>query len=667
MKSAVIKGIKHKIRSLPRFNAEKLLKRIENFEYISFDIFDTLIKRNVPEPQDVFRLVQLRFEKNTGNKLEGFRENRVQAERKARKLAKKEEVSLDEIYECMTQYATDIRDELKMLECKVELDVCCVNLEMMPVYQWSLENRKTIILISDMYLPEKVIEEILHKNQINGYEKLYLSSTSGLIKKTGALYELVLNDLHIANNQLIHIGDTWENDYHMARDKGINAVIIPRHIKRITRDSNKGIVDKDRFSYNCIKSFINNHVPKEGSLYLRFGYEAFGILLYGFSRWILESLRQKGIQEVFFLSRDGYILKQAFDILNRDQAISSHYLYVSRRSLHVPRIWMAPDLQDVVKNFSFASVLTVSAFLDNIGLNAEEYLDVLNQYGLNKHDTFKQNEILTNIRIVKLYEALKDTVIEKSKQEYMLLVQYLKQNSFCGTVAVVDIGWQGSMQRSLMKLAESGELSVDIHGYYIGVAPEAREYTNEIPMSMAGYVFDCNSSSNDYDMGKPFIGLFESFFLAQEGSTKQYKYNDCDAKVVPVLYDYEYSAGDKLAIEEVEKIKEIQTGALSFIKDITNYTELQLLSVEPKTAFGGIFHTGTYPQKQDLEMFAGFRFFDGDINHLAKPKSLIYYCQHPKSLIKDFYFSRWKIGFMKKLLKIPLSYNKIYWLLKKIN
>jgi len=665
MKTTIMKSIKYKIKSFPKFNAVKLMKRIEKYEYISFDIFDTLIKRNVPNPQDVFRLVQLRYEKNTGKKIEGFKENRVQAENKARKFTEKEEILLEEIYECMTQYTAEIRNELKMLECKIELDICCMNLEMMPVYQWSLENRKKIILISDMYLPQKVIEEILHKNKINGYKKLYLSSTIRLSKKTGALYEQVLKDFHITNKQLIHIGDCWKNDYLMARNKGINAIIIPRYIKRIKHDSNKGIAKEDCFSYNCIKSFINNHVPKESSSYLKYGYEALGILLYGFSRWLLESLNQKRIQRVFFLSRDGYIMKKAFDILNKDKAISSHYLYVSRRSLRVPQLWMEPELQNVVKNFSPATMLTVSTFMDNIGLNAEEYLNVLNQYGFNKKDIIKRNDILTNIRIVKLYETLKDIIVEKSKQEYILLLKYLKQNSFSGQVAVVDIGWHGSMQHSLIKLAECAGLSVDIHGYYFGIAPEARRYTNEIPMEIAGYIFDCNSSSNDYDMRSPFIGLFETFFIAQEGSTKQYEYNEHDSKVVPVLYDYEYSINDNFS-KEGEKNKEIQTGAINFIKDIINYTDLQLLSFEPKTAFRNIFYTGTYPKKQDLEMFAGFRFFDGEINYLAKPKSLICYCLHPKMLIKDIHFSRWKVGFMKKLFKIPLPYNKIFWLLKKI-
>ncbi|MCL6558760.1 MAG: hypothetical protein K6U74_08125, partial [Firmicutes bacterium] len=79
-------------------------------------------------------------------------------------------------------------------------------------------------------------------------------------------------------------------------------------------------------------------------------------------------------------------MKEAFDLINEDKEISSFYLYVSRRSLRIPQIWMAPDLQDVVKTFSPATMLTMSTFMDNIGLHSEEYSDVLKQFGLDKQD-----------------------------------------------------------------------------------------------------------------------------------------------------------------------------------------------------------------------------------------------------------------------------------------
>ena len=41
----------------------ELKNKIQKFEWVSFDIFDTLIKRSVPLPSDVFRIVEVTYKK----------------------------------------------------------------------------------------------------------------------------------------------------------------------------------------------------------------------------------------------------------------------------------------------------------------------------------------------------------------------------------------------------------------------------------------------------------------------------------------------------------------------------------------------------------------------------------------------------------------------------
>ena len=63
--------------------------------------------------------------------------------------------------------------------------------------------------------------------------------------------------------------------------------------------------------------------------------------------------------------------------------------------------------------------------------------------------------------------------------------------------------------------------------------------------------------------------------------------------------------------------------------------------------------------------FGDMYFCDGEMLRLAAPGKIRSYCHNPKSVVRDFYSSRWKIGFMKRLLKIPLPYERIYEGLKK--
>ena len=38
-------------------NYQDLFHRVKNYEYVSFDIFDTLIKRDVPQQTDLFDII----------------------------------------------------------------------------------------------------------------------------------------------------------------------------------------------------------------------------------------------------------------------------------------------------------------------------------------------------------------------------------------------------------------------------------------------------------------------------------------------------------------------------------------------------------------------------------------------------------------------------------
>ena len=75
-----------------------IYKKIDKANIVTFDIFDTLIKRNVEKPEDVFKLVEAHYNLHNKNSIKKFTEYRIKAEREARIKSIKEEVSLDEIY-----------------------------------------------------------------------------------------------------------------------------------------------------------------------------------------------------------------------------------------------------------------------------------------------------------------------------------------------------------------------------------------------------------------------------------------------------------------------------------------------------------------------------------------------------------------------------------------
>ena len=119
--------IKEKLRELKnppgKIDANEIYRRIKPYKYVSFDIFDTLIKRIVNTPVDIFKIMELSVEDN-------FVYKRFDAERKARENCRNEEVTLQEIY----GYYPRERNEYSDKELEIELDAIVPNIQMMEVY-----------------------------------------------------------------------------------------------------------------------------------------------------------------------------------------------------------------------------------------------------------------------------------------------------------------------------------------------------------------------------------------------------------------------------------------------------------------------------------------------------------------------------------------------------
>ena len=81
------------------YNYKKIKKNINKYDYISFDIFDTLIKRNLSTPTNIFDLVEKLYNEISDIKIKNFKICRINAEKKAINSAYNNEPNIDEIYQ----------------------------------------------------------------------------------------------------------------------------------------------------------------------------------------------------------------------------------------------------------------------------------------------------------------------------------------------------------------------------------------------------------------------------------------------------------------------------------------------------------------------------------------------------------------------------------------
>ena len=116
-----------------QYNISKILKKINKYEYVSFDMFDTLIKRNVNNPSDIFELVQIEYNKRYNKDINNYKAIRINAELKAKTLDENREPNIDDIYKCLDINKEYDIEKLKELEIDLEYKFCQKNFDFYPI------------------------------------------------------------------------------------------------------------------------------------------------------------------------------------------------------------------------------------------------------------------------------------------------------------------------------------------------------------------------------------------------------------------------------------------------------------------------------------------------------------------------------------------------------
>lgn len=623
---------------------ENIKKKIDEYEYISFDVFDTLIKRNVDTPSDLFELMGLELNREMG--ISNFAEVRKNAE----KIACKRNVhcTINDIYDVVTNEIPQLKQcDVISLEEKYELSYCQTNYLIMDIYKYAKYKGKRIIAISDMYLSKHTIKEILIHN---GYsiDELYVSCEEQKNKKNGSLFDIVLKKERILNDKLIHIGDSFKADYLGAKKCGIKSIKIARNIILFNPNRYYREID-EKIKYNVHKSIINNNLDMNKNYYEKFGFSILGPSLFSFCKWIEQQCMTQCIKDVFFFSRDGYIIKRAFDMIKTDE-IKSHYLLVSRRSLRVPYNASHSNLDEVIKFFPTTKKINIKILVSYLGLNVDEIQQILDEFEFHKEDIVYYNEINEKYRT--FLERLMPFYINKARIELQNVILYLKQEKVSGKIAVVDIGWHNSMQFCLQNILNEAKVENDIMGLYFGIQSNGSNVEKS-------FSFLKEPDGGKYvDSATAYIGLIESFFLEQEGTVISYEFSS--NKYIAQRDVYEHDEHSK----EYKSYNQIHNGVLKYIELIKKFVNYDSLALSGRDAYLPIYSFGVKPYYDDISKFDDFRYFSEGIYHLVGYKGLVYYIVHPRALKDDLYNARWKIGFLKKMIKLNIPYYKLYIKLK---
>lgn len=392
-----------------------------------------------------------------------------------------------------------------------------------------------------------------------------------------------------------------------------------------------------------LKRLTHSFKLKNKSEYYQFGWKYFGPLLYGFTLWLKNQLQKTDIHKVFFFSRDGYMMKKAFELLQFDQMYDIEYVYFSRKSLRQALLYKTDQYPDSLQYLGWEKYVTLAKILEYYGFSKNECIELAEKYKWDLQKEYGYDNLQKNQEVKQIYECLKGTIISKSVQQRDFMLMYLKQIDMQGQSAIVDIGWQGSMQYCLEQFLKDNHFSTTIHGYYIGIS---------LQYSIHGFCNGYLYSPNHMQLRKSLLccfGIMEKLFQSCEGSTDGYEIKN--EKILPVLGDYEYI--DKKDL--IHAIQEWQTGAIDYIQKIKRYDVKDLDYI--KLAMP-LIRVGKNPSLKEVKLFSNFYNIDGVKEYYVSQKGLLQY--KPKELTHALSNSVWKTGFMKSVFKIPFPYFCIY-------
>lgn len=236
------------------------------YDVVSFDIFDTLIVRPFWEPSDLFYLLQ------SDKCSKEIAQKRINAEKKARKknVSVKDEITLNEIYAELDENI----GLLKNKEIELEIELCKPRRSIKCIYEQAVDQGKIIICISDMYLPHDVIRTMLNKCGYDKVDRVFLSSEYLKTKAQGSLYDVVLKELKVEANKVIHFGDNYLADIISAENKGIKTFFC-KTIRDIIKEkftiksfshlyAKSVLFQVDNIKEVCLRSqvaiFLDNHL-----------------------------------------------------------------------------------------------------------------------------------------------------------------------------------------------------------------------------------------------------------------------------------------------------------------------------------------------------------------------------------------------------------------------
>ncbi len=385
---------------------EELYRRIAQAEVVSFDLFDTLIMREVLSSSDIFE-----FLKNT----EGVP-------------------------------ATSA--ELAEMEWRIDFRTLIPRQAVCDVFSYCIEQGKTVYIVTDTYYRQAQIREILRKCHLTGYTGLLVSCEHNTGKRQKLFRRLKYKE---GDRKYLHIGDDLVADIETASKNGMCTYHIfsseelleaagymgmERHMKELQERLKIGLftarIFNDPFQFET----------KERQICLQDAYDI-GYLLCApvitdFVFWFREQVKKYGSQNIWFCARDGYLLKQMYQLL--DEGAEPVYFQTSRTAAVRAGVENEGDI----------------AYVDSMKFSGTLEENLKTRFGLEEDESDKtgnsENGVQREAGLLKYRKNILAKTAEERKK-YSAYIDTIKVKE--GDIAFFDFVAKGTTQMYVQRLIDN--------------------------------------------------------------------------------------------------------------------------------------------------------------------------------------------------------------------
>ncbi len=549
---------------------KRFIKYLKNDEIkiVSFDIFETLVFRDVAKPIDIFKKVgKSNLAKRYFCSPLSFQNYRISAEKNAR-LNKNDsqEVTLKEIYSYLP-ISKKIKDKFYKLEVEEEIKNIYINKQ---IYKWiklAKHYNKKVFLISDMYLSKEdinkiVIEKLKDKELI---DEVYISSEQKVTKYTSALFTKIRTKIGFSFSQQLHIGDNFRSDYLVPKNLGINTILYNLDKNYLESLNLEYKYMQNRLPKNnnirILSALQNPYKKKEESLYFNLGAMIYGPMLWEFNNWLDNVCKKNKITQICFLMREGRVFKKFFDKVNRNK-IDTKLIYASRASTYISSLNFEEFLEKGINFYKFR-LYKVEDFYKKFKLEIKSEV-------VKEHKTLMcsqaEKKIINNKNILTYmsedFFSQRDIVKKTIENEKKIVIDYIKSLGIKKNSMIVDFGGGGSIIKNIT--------SLDKNLFKISALFYMHSFGYEVLNSIRQLSFlNFDKSSEKYiELIRRSPEFTENLFNGKTQSTNSYKIKK--NKIKPVF--------SQKNVIKTKITKSFDKGIKSYFKMVKKYKKRELFT-----------------------------------------------------------------------------------------